>query len=115
MNIHNEQVASHCDEPFKKHTVPVARAGCLHLTQWFVIMIIAGLYALIINYPSLAGAQAIVKVKGGNDLEIGHFKELASMAATWWLVAYLRSGSKQVTMQCPPVAMCTMLATGRPT
>ena len=83
IKIYNEQVASRCGELFKRHTVPDARAGCLHLYQWFVRMIIAGLDALIINlYPSLTDSRAIIKVKdnqhwwlaGGYALEIGHFR-----------------------------------------
>ena len=64
IKIHNEQVAYHCGEPFKIHTVPLARAGCLHLSQWFVKIIVAGLYALIIHCPSLTGAQVIIRVRG---------------------------------------------------
>ena len=79
----NEQVASHCGEPFKiLHTVPLSRAGSLHLSQWFVKIIVAGLYSLIIHYPSLTGAQVIIRVRGhqhcwlagGYDLQVGHFR-----------------------------------------
>ena len=39
----------------KRHTMLVARAGHLHLSQWFVKIISVGLNALIVNYyPSLA-------------------------------------------------------------
>ena len=42
-------------------------------------------------------ARVIIKVKGhqyrwlagGYNLEIGHFLEVANMAITWWIVAFL--------------------------
>ena len=50
------------------------------------------------NDPSLAGAQAIIKVSGfqhqwlagGYDLDIGHFRS-GCMAITWWIVGFLCS------------------------
>ena len=47
---------------------------------------------------SADGARAIIDVSchqhwwltGGDDVEIGHFIEVASMAVTWWILAFLR-------------------------
>ena len=45
---------------------------------------INGLTLIIARSP----ARVIIKVKGHQYLEIGHFLEVASMVVVWWIVAF---------------------------